>query len=294
MRRSIFSKTTLLAAGLLIFAAGGLFTGYLYSREESRNESLLKEQEKTRADLAAAEGQRGALETENMALRDALAAEQQRLKSLVEEVSGISKTVGTLEKLSRTDPELLQKYSKVYFLNEHYVPQRLAEIPSEHLFNPNGTQQIHADVWPHLKALLESAGKEDLDLKIISAYRSFGTQSSLKDRYTVQYGSGANQFSADQGYSEHQLGTALDFTTAAVGSTFIGFEETKEYSWLEENAYAYGFVLSYPEGNSYYVFEPWHWRFVGRDLAEFLHEEGKTFYDMDQRTLDTYLVTIFD
>jgi hypothetical protein len=63
---------------------------------------------------------------------------------------------------------------------------------------------------------------------------------------------------------------------------------------MQKNAYKYGFVLSYPKGNVYYVFEPWHWRFVGEKLAADLNKSGDYFYDWDQRKIDTYLVNVFD
>ena len=139
-----------------------------------------------------------------------------------------------------------------------------------------------------------AARSENIDIKIISAYRAFGTQSTLKSSYRMTYGTGANAFSADQGYSEHQLGTAVDFTTSSVGSSFAGFEKTPAYQWLLDNAYLHGFELSYPQSNAYYQFEPWHWRFVGRKLAQQLHVDGKHFYDLDQRDIDQYLISFFD
>ena len=135
-------------------------------------------------------------------------------------------------------------------------------------------------------------------MKIASAYRSFGYQGTLKSDYKTTFGSGANAFSADQGYSEHQLGTAVDVTTTKIGDNFSsatkGFDGSDGYKWLAENAYKYGFVLSYPKGNTYYVYEPWHWRFVGVALATRLHNEKKNFYDLDQREIDGYLALMFD
>jgi hypothetical protein len=62
-----------------------------------------------------------------------------------------------------------------------------------------------------------------------------------------------------------------------------------------DNAHRYGFILSYPEGNDFYIFEPWHWRFVGRDLARHLdRNEDETFYTMDQRDINEYLLEIFE
>ncbi len=133
-------------------------------------------------------------------------------------------------------------------------------------------------------------------IQIASAYRSFDTQESLKTSYKVIYGAGsANQFSADQGYSEHQLGTAVDLITPSMkGSLTTAFDKTPASLWLNDNAYKYGFILSYPKGNTYYQYEPWHWRFVGVQLATRLHNENKHFYDLDQRDINTYLVNIFD
>ncbi len=210
------------------------------------------------------------------------------------QIGDIASTVGTLDKLAHTDEELLKKYSKVYFLNENYNPSQLADIETEYRGPGSANYMIHAEVWPHLRELLEDAHEDGIALLVQSAYRSFSSQSALKSSYKVTYGSGANAFSADQGYSEHQLGTALDFTTKALGANFNPFATDPAYKWLLSNAHKYGFVLSYPEKNKFYVFEPWHWRYVGVDLARDLHSEGKYFYDLDQREIDAYLVKLFD
>lgn len=210
-------------------------------------------------------------------------------------IGEISNTVGTLEKLSKTDPELLQKYSKVYFLNEHYVPERLVEIDAEYRYSDRSPERIHIQVWPHLEKLLDAAKVDSVSLYVKSAYRSFAEQKSLKSRYSVTYGMGtSNQFSAEQGYSEHQLGTTVDFITTGLGGQLSGFEKTQVYQWLQNHAFQYGFILSYPPNNSSYIFEPWHWRFVGVKFATYLHDQNKYFYDLDQREIDEYLVNVFD
>lgn len=220
--------------------------------------------------------------------------EKNRVDSLASQVIGIQSRIGTLEKLSQTDPELLKKYSKVYFLNENYVPKIFVKIDPKYTYDSQNDYLFYYETWSFLQSLLAVAENASVDIKIISAYRSFGTQSDLKSSYKIVYGSGANKFSADQGYSEHQLGTTIDFTTSKIGNTYTGFEKTPAYQWLLDNAYQYGFILSYPENNQYYQFEPWHWRFVGRALAEKLHQEGKNFYDLDQREIDQYLISFFD
>lgn len=276
--------------------------GYEWQLNQSLQESFEVEKnnleenlELLKEEVSALQNDLSASQEENTLLTEAYEREKNKNSEFEDQIREIAGTVGTLEKLAKTDPELLQKYSRVYFLNEHYFPSRLTEIDHEYSYNPDKVLEIHAKVWPNLEDLLEEAKEDGVDLEIVSAYRSFGTQASLKSQYDVTYGEGtANQFSADQGFSEHQLGTTVDFTSPEESAPFVSFEGTEAYEWLQDNAHKFGFVLSYPENNSYYIFEPWHWRFVGEDLAEDLHENGNNFYDMDQRKIDEYLVNLFD
>jgi D-alanyl-D-alanine carboxypeptidase len=143
--------------------------------------------------------------------------------------------------------------------------------------------------------MLNDANASGISLRVVSAYRSFAEQKTLKSSYKMTYGAGtANQFSADQGYSEHQLGTALDFTTTAIKGAYPSFAQSTAYTWMNANAYKYGFIISYPKENTYYEYEPWHWRFVGVALATYIHDNGTYFYKLDQRLINTYLVKIFD
>ncbi len=219
----------------------------------------------------------------------------QQLGNYQQQVSTVSSTVSTLQKLSNTDQQLLQKYSKVFFLNEYYAPAKLAAIPGAYEYSETKQLTLQADVWTHLQKLIDDAKSAGVTMYVQSAYRSFNEQSALKSDYKVIYGSGtANSFAADQGYSEHQLGTTVDMIAPGQGGNLDGFDTTKAYTWLLANAYRYGFTLSYPKDNKFYVYEPWHWRFVGIKLATDLRNQGKNFYDLDQRTIDTYLVNFFD
>jgi len=285
-------KTNLLIVFLGILFASLIFGGYKYyvlSQEyeanKLTNEGVITE---LRATLDT-------VQLEKTSLSDALTAEQNKNEEFEEQIEDLFGTVGALTKLSKTDPELLKKYSKVYFLNENYVPPKLSDISSDALFDTSKPQKFLTEALPFLKRLLADAKRDGIDLKIISAYRSFDTQATLKSNYKFIYGAGtANQFSADQGYSEHQLGTAIDFTNSTVGGALNSFENTPEHTWLVENAYKFGFILSYPSGNQYYQYEPWHWRFVGIDLAGKLHDQNKKFYDLDQNQIDSFLIKIFD
>ena len=231
---------------------------------------------------------------QNNLLNNVVQTELVKNEALADQVEQVNDTAEALDKLSKVDPQLLQKYSKVYFLNEHYIPAGLKDIPSKYVLESNKEYQLYDKVEPYLERMLKKAGDDGVDLKVVSAYRSFGTQAVLKSSYQVTYGAGtANQFSADQGYSEHQLGTTVDLTSSTVKDDSL-FDKTPAFTWLKANAYKYGFILSYPKSNAYYVYEPWHWRFVGIDLANRLHRESENFYDLDQRAINNYLGLFFD
>lgn len=294
----------LLAMLVISFGTAGYFGYYNYLLQEDKR-GLGNQLSQTKADFVSAKNDLEAIIASlEQKLAEAEAArddferkyneEKSKIDYIYSQVKGIEGQVGALEKLSRTDPELLKKYSKVYFLNENYVPRELVKIDPQYTFNTLEDYFMYKEIERFFLNMMLAAEADNIHLRVISAYRSFGTQSELKSAYKMIYGSGANSFSADQGYSEHQLGTTLDFTTLEIGAGYLTFDETPAYQWLINNAYKYGFILSYPEDNQYYRFEPWHWRFVSRDLANDLHLEGKNFYDMDQREIDLYLISFFD
>jgi LAS superfamily LD-carboxypeptidase LdcB len=228
-------------------------------------------------------------------LTASLQAETAKNNAFGAQVQNISATVSNLTKLSGIDLQLLAKYSKIYFLNENYIPAKLSDIPQSDTTQAERTYQFESDALPFLTNMISDASSSGINLQVSSAYRSFTAQKSLKSTYKVKYGTtAANSFSADQGYSEHQLGTAVDFSTKALGGGLTGFDKDPAYAWLNANAHRYGFILSYPTSNAYYIYEPWHWRFVGVILATDLHTYNKRFYDLDQRAINTYLGSLFD
>ena len=285
-------KTHYLLIGLIviILAIFGT-TWYTLDEDLKASQAEIAELENT---LDLTNERLDAVEYERDELAGNLFVERERNEDFENQIEDIADTVGVLDKLSKTDKELLQKYSKVYFLNEHYIPESLSNIDDKWLYNENEDKQIHKKVERFLEDMLEDALDDDIELWVVSAYRSWGTQANLKGAYTVSYGAGANAFSADQGYSEHQLGTTVDFTTVGLNGGLDGFGNTEAYEWLTKHAHKYGFVLSYPENNQYYIYEPWHWRFVGEDLAKDLDRDNAHFYDWEQRKIDEYLISIFD
>ncbi len=283
------------ASAILVILVCISLDGYFYWNLRKQNISLMADVTTYNEALNILQKKLSSTTFEKLAVADSLQKEKENTTIFQNQIQSLAGTVGVLEKLSKTDSELLKKYSKVYFLNENYIPPKLVVIPPQYIFEKNKIIEIHEQVWPHLQTMLEVANADGIKIQIASGYRSFGTQAGLKSAYKVTYGAGtANKFSADQGYSEHQLGTTLDFTTPEIGGALVGFEKTNAYKWLMANAYKYGFTLSYPKGNAYYVYEPWHWRFVSIPLATSLHNDNLNFYDLDQRVIDQNLINFFD
>lgn len=294
--KSTLFKPATAAAVLSVILAGGLVwqTNELqklkvaYNTERELNTRLTQQ-----SDLISAELSSSTALTED--LKFLLAQREAEKTALGQQVQTISSTVGMLDKLSKTDKQLLAKYSSVYFLNENYTPTQLNPIDPRYLARPAKEEYFLAQTLHHLTDLLTAASSTGVQLQVLSAYRSFETQAALKEGYKITYGAGtANSFSADQGYSEHQLGTTLDFTMPELHTGLVGFDKTAGFQWLKDHAHEFGFILSYPKGNGHFVFEPWHWRYVGVDLATRLHDDGRQFYDLDQRLIDTYLISFND
>jgi LAS superfamily LD-carboxypeptidase LdcB len=299
--QKIFTKQNNLII-LSILCLTGVLIGYSeYRRAELEKQIIIQTKNLASTTLSFSGGIKGLedqitnIVAQNNLLNNTVQTQIAKSTNLADQLGQVNDTAVALDKLSKVDPQLLQKYSKVYFLNENYVPAPLINIPGQFGYYNSVKYQLLDGVEQHLVEMLTAAEKDGISMKVISAYRSFGTQAILKSGYNVTFGAGtANQFSAEQGYSEHQLGTTIDFTTQDLGAEFDTFDATVDYTWLTDNAYKYGFILSYPKNNTYYLYEPWHWRFVGVDLANRLHRQGESFYGLDQKVINNYLGIFFD
>ena len=131
---------------------------------------------------------------------------------------------------------------------------------------------IDEDARKSFTLMVNDANKDSIILRSVSDYRSFEQQSKLEDVEDVKF--------VKAGSSEHQTGLAYDL----IGEDYtlkykLDFSKSKEYKWLMDNAYKYGFVLRYPEGKKDITglsFAPWHFRYVGIDLAKILHDQNLT------------------
>ena len=118
-------------------------------------------------------------------------------------------------------------------------------------------------------------------LLLNSGYRSYDTQVAVHDRQVKRLGLKAGEaLAARPGYSEHQTGLAADVSAAGQGCTIqVCFAKTKAGKWLAANAWQYGFILRYPDGQTAttgYQFEPWHFRYVGVELATEMKSQNIT------------------
>lgn len=139
-------------------------------------------------------------------------------------------------------------------------------------------QQLNDAAATALESMAKAAADQGVNLKLVSAYRSYSTQVATYDSEVRGYGQAqADRESARPGYSEHQTGWAADLG-AASGKCQIQacFADAPEGKWLAANAYKYGFIIRYPKNKEHvtgYLYEPWHVRFVGQELASEMHNQ---------------------
>ncbi len=167
--------------------------------------------------------------------------------------------------------------NKYYKLPSNFKPNDLVSIPSKYK-KASYNYQLRKEAEAALEKMIDAALKDGIKLWVVSAWRSESTQKSLFNNSKKNDGlEHALIYSAKPNHSEHQLGLAVDLNKA---SSKAHFEKTKEYAWLKDNAYKYGFMERYLQGKEYitgYGFEPWHYRYFGIELATNLHTEGCTY-----------------
>lgn len=167
---------------------------------------------------------------------------------------------------------LVNKYHK---LDENYEPSDLTIIDSKYA---SGTQKLRKEAQIKFEEMASDMAKENLKIYAGSTYRSYTYQKGLYDRYVKKDGfAAAETYSARSGYSEHQLGLAVDIVN---GKWDYLSENDKEYDYLVKNSYKYGFILRYPRGSEYvtgYMFEDWHFRYLGVEFATKVFNSGLTY-----------------
>lgn len=210
------------------------------------------------------------------------------------------------------DSTYLLLANKQWSLGEHYVPADLADIPAN--LRVDKQMQLNARALAALQLMMADMALAGInDTRVTSAYRSYAYQMGLYSNYldieqntisedarkhfgdfyiyTNYTANGLTKlseedakavvlsYSAYPGTSEHQSGLCVDFITDSMTSLDTSFEESEAFAWLSQNAYRFGFILRYPMGKESvtgYTYEPWHYRFVGREAATDIYFSGLT------------------
>ncbi|GEK91682.1 M15 family metallopeptidase [Alkalibacterium kapii] len=172
--------------------------------------------------------------------------------------------------------------NKKYSLPEAFIPENLVTVDVPTVLPNPEIKQMRGTAADALKDMFEAAEKEGIILYARSGYRSYDTQVQLFKNYASKHGEeAANKYSARPGESEHQTGLVMDVTSESVNLQITSdFGETEEGQWVKENAHEYGFIIRYPEGKSDitgYIYEPWHLRYLGKELASEVYESGLTY-----------------
>lgn len=154
--------------------------------------------------------------------------------------------------------------NKTYGVPSTFEPENLVYV---------GKAQMVDYAANAMQELINAAASEGYTIFTMTGYRSYGFQASIYNGYLKEDSKeNVDTYSARPGYSEHHTGLAVD-----VNSLNQSWGETPEGIWLNENCYKYGFIIRYPYGKDEitgYMYEPWHIRYIGKDLAEKLYNNG--------------------
>jgi D-alanyl-D-alanine carboxypeptidase len=166
----------------------------------------------------------------------------------------------------------------LFGVGKDYRPPDLINVREAGL---TGSGLVREIALEDLGAMARAARANGTPIGSWSAFRSYKQQAKLFNDGVAAYGlEVASQYWAQPGHSEHQLGLAIDFMTAGGGSPLAGdWARSKAGAWMERHAWEFGWVMSYPKGlteTTCFGYEPWHYRYVGREVAAEIRASGLT------------------
>ena len=180
---------------------------------------------------------------------------------------------GNLTGTSKKGYEITYKDGK-YYVDGYLIVNKTYKLPSN--YNPGSLDSKTKSAANEMFADFKAATGTKMWAQ--SGFRSYDTQKSIYERYVRRDGqAGADRYSARPGNSEHQSGLAFDVCVTGYSCISSGFNDTAPAKWLSENCHKYGFILRYPKGKedeTGYKYESWHFRYVGKELAEKLYNDG--------------------
>lgn len=172
--------------------------------------------------------------------------------------------------------------NKQYALPEDYAPEDLVTVEVRTVQDNAEARMLRKVASSALTEMFTAAEDDGIELVAISGYRSYQRQKIIFNRFAENHGEeAANRYSARPGESEHQTGLAMDVTSESANYQLSEeFGRTPEGIWVAENAHDFGFIIRYPEGTediTGYLYEPWHLRYFGEELATDIYETGLTY-----------------
>lgn len=175
-------------------------------------------------------------------------------------------------------------------LDAQWAPDDMVSLAKDHLV-PGAKGALRAEAADAVARMLEAGKVEGHELLVRSAFRSYKKQGRIFQNKSHRYGlESASRRSARAGHSQHQLGTTVDIVLPRYRNRITQrIAKSSEYEWLVANAHRFGFALSYPRGKEEltgYMFEPWHYRYVGIAAATEMWEQDTP--------METYLRTCRD
>lgn len=181
-----------------------------------------------------------------------------------------------------SDDSLTVLVNKHNSLSENYVPEDLVTVSVPTVLENPEVRQMRKEAADALKQMFDEAIEEGIYLHARSGYRSYQTQVQLFNNYVSRHGEeAANRYSARPGQSEHQTGLVMDITSESVNFQLTEqFGDTEEGIWLRDHAHEFGFIIRYPKDMEHitgYIYEPWHIRYMGVDVAKEVYESGLTY-----------------
>lgn len=173
--------------------------------------------------------------------------------------------------------------NKNHKLNKDYVPIDLENISIRY---SNEDKYLRKKAKEQFEKLSEDAKLQGYRIVAVSAYRDYNYQQELFNYYVKEKGIDyALECSAKEGHSEHQTGLAVDVEGS--NKDYDNFADTKEFIWMINNSYKYGFILRYPKGKEYitgFKYEPWHYRYVGEEVAKYIYDNNLTLEEYIEKT----------
>lgn len=214
----------------------------------------------------------------------------------IDEWENISLTSGDINSLNEENKYPEDKYKEVWKKNALSQTilvnkdNKLAEDYNPNLYRmPDGVNQAEETAYAPLCKMLEDGRKEGLRFIICSSYRSVERQQELLEedieilmKQGISYEDAYFEVTKETmppGYSEHATGLAFDIVAKSYQVLDAGQEKTKENKWLQEHCAEYGFILRYPKGKEEITgvnYESWHFRYVGKEIASYITENGLT------------------